>query len=124
MHSLEHRFGEQSPLARVYELGGNILSIGVSYDTCTSLHLAEFRADFPTKTYKKSGAPIIENGERKWFMFNDLDYSSDDFLEIGKDYEQDPNKISRGKIGYAKSTLIPQRELVDFAIFWLEKNRR
>ena len=124
MHSLEPSFGEQSPLARVYDLGGYILSIGVSYDTSTSLHLAEYRADFRTKTYKKSGAPIIENGERNWVMFKDLDYSSDDFLEIGKDYEQSQNKISRGKIGYAKSTLIPQRELVDFAIFWIEKNRR
>jgi len=122
-HSLENSLGEQSPLARIYERFGHILSISVSYDTNTSLHLAEYRANFPTKTYLKRGAPIIENGLRKWVTFNDLDYDSYDFLEIGKDYEEDRNPISKGKIGYAESTLIPQRALVDFAVIWIERNK-
>jgi aminoglycoside 3-N-acetyltransferase len=122
-HSIDNGLGEQSPLARIYELEGHILPIGVGYGACTSLHLAEYRANYPGKTGEECGAPIIENGLRKWVTFHDLGYHSDDFVDIGRDYEEDQNPISRGKIGYAESTLIPQRALVDFAVMWIERNR-
>ena len=122
-HSLESSLGETSPLARIYGLSGSILSIGVGYDTNTSLHLAEYRADYPAKTFKNFGAPIIENGQRKWVIFNDLDISADDFLDIGKAYEEETCKFTKDQVGYAQSILVPQRDLVDFAVQWIEKNR-
>jgi aminoglycoside 3-N-acetyltransferase len=122
-HPIDSCLGERSPLAKIYALGGYVLSIGVGYDTNTSLHLAECRASFPTKVYKEDGAPVLENGGRKWVTFRDLDYDSDDFLEVGRDYEEGDHPISKGKIGYAESMLIPQRALVDFAVPWLEKHR-
>jgi aminoglycoside 3-N-acetyltransferase len=121
--SLGHSMGEHSPLARIYEAGGHILAIGVRYDTCTSLHLAEHRATYATKAYERCGAPIFAEGQRRWVTFEDLNYDADDFLEIGKSYETGQNPIARGTIGYADSTLIPQRALVDFAVQWIEQNR-
>jgi aminoglycoside 3-N-acetyltransferase len=122
-HPLENSFGDESPLGKIYELEGYILSIGVGYSENTSLHLAESQANYPSKQYKKCGAPLRQNGIRRWVNYNDLDYSSDDFLEIGRAYESQSDNISREKLGYASSTLIPQRELVDFAIQWMENNR-
>ena len=72
-HALANSLGEQSPLARVYDQAGYVLLLGVGYDSCTSLHLAEQRADFPGKRYTTSGAPIMHNGRREWVTFSDLD---------------------------------------------------
>ncbi len=122
-HSLGNSVGEQSPLARIYDLGGSVLSIGVSYNTNTSLHLAECRADYPSKTIKKCGAPILENGDRKWVTFDDLKLNDKDFLEIGKAYEKNQCRFSKGQVGYAESILVPQRDLIDFAVKWMENHR-
>ena len=122
-HPLNDSLGEESPLAGIYERGGHVLQIGVGYDACTSLHLAEYRAVFPAKSYKKCGAPVMEKGGRKWVTFDDLDYNDGDFLEIGEAYEEGGNELSTGKIGYAESRLIPQRALVDFAVSWMEEHR-
>jgi len=97
--------------------------IGVGPDANTSLHLAEYRADFPGKTIQKCGAPIIENGGRKWATFDDIDLNSDDFPKIGKAYEESEGELIRGRVGYAESLLIPQRSIVDFAVEWMEKHR-
>ena len=43
-HSLDNGLGETSPLARVYDLDGYVLLLGVDYDSNTSFHLAEYRA--------------------------------------------------------------------------------
>src|SRR6478736_6476447 len=48
-HALEFGLGEGSPLARVYDLDGQVLLLGVGHGNNTSLHLAEYRAEFPTK---------------------------------------------------------------------------
>ncbi|MFW6269831.1 MAG: aminoglycoside N(3)-acetyltransferase, partial [Bacillota bacterium] len=45
-HDLDYALGENSPLAKIYELEGLILLIGVDHDRNTSLHLAEYRADY------------------------------------------------------------------------------
>jgi aminoglycoside 3-N-acetyltransferase len=34
-------FGEHSPLARLEEVGAQVLLLGVGYDVCTAFHLAE-----------------------------------------------------------------------------------
>ena len=41
--TIDFSLGESSPLARVYDLNGEVLMLGTGYDTCTSLHLAEYR---------------------------------------------------------------------------------
>ena len=46
----------------------------------------------------------------------------EDFEDIGEAFEKE-NEISIGKIGEATIRLMNQRELVDFAVGWMEKNR-
>ncbi len=122
-HSLDFALGEKSPLARLYDLDARILLLGVKHDNNTSLHLAESRADYPGKKTIQQGAPLMINGAREWIVFTDLEEHTEDFNQIGKEYKKSGGKYKRGKIGNAKSRLYPQRDLVDFAVTWLENNR-
>jgi aminoglycoside 3-N-acetyltransferase len=122
-HSLDYSLGENSPLARLYDLGAWILLLGVKHDNNTSLHLAEYRAEYPGKKEIRQGAPIMVEGERKWVEFKELAECTKDFRKIGKKYREVGGRQMVGKIGGAKSTLIPQRDLVDFAAAWMGKHR-
>ena len=79
--------GEGSPLAGVYDLDGRVLLLGVGYNNNTSMHLAEYRADYPTKTVEPEGAPVAVDGCRQWVVFDELDLVTDDFERIGRDFE-------------------------------------
>ena len=123
-HQLDFGLGETSPLGKVYQKRGWILLIGVGHEKNTSLHLAEFRAEYPGKKVIQQGAPIVIEGQRRWVTFQDFQEKSEvDFLSIGAAYRESGGTILEGKIGQGESMLIPQRELVDFAVDWMEKNR-
>ncbi|MEN8241946.1 MAG: AAC(3) family N-acetyltransferase, partial [Chloroflexota bacterium] len=82
------------------------------------------RADFPGKTLAMNGAPIEVDGERQWVKFEEIDYSDDDFSQIGSDFSAKTGDEIQGLIGAAESRLMPQRSLVDYAAGWMEKNRK
>ena len=123
-HSLDFGLGEKSPLARIYDLDGWVLLLGVGFENNTSLHLAEFRSDFPAKKVVEQAGPIIKNGKRSWVPIKSLEENTDDFAKIGKAYRKSGLTIKTGKIGNAKAELIPQRDLVDFAARWMSENRK
>ncbi len=122
-HRLESDLGEDSPLGRVYEVGGYVLLLGVGHERNTSLHLAEYRATWQSKRNKMMGAPILVDGERRWVEFSVLDTNDEDFPQIGADFARTTGFVRQGKIGNADSLLMPQRALVDYGIQWMEKNR-
>ena len=124
-HSLEFGLGEGSPLARIYDLNGFVLLLGVGHDSNTSMHLAEYRATFPTKRIVQESAPISTASSRRWITFEDIDLDSSDFERIGEDFLQSEVErgVYRGKIGLANCQLMSQRAVVDFAVDWLERNR-
>ena len=124
-HSLAFGMGEQSPLARIYDLRGFVLLLGVSHACNTSMHLAEYRAAFPTKRVVEEGAPINTSSSRRWATFEDIDLNSSDFDRIGEDFLRlDVGKVVHcGKVGLASCQFMPQRDIVDFAVGWLEENR-
>ena len=115
--------GERSPISRLYQLDAQILLLGVTHNNNSSLHLAEYRSDFPGKKYIKSGSAIMINNQRKWVEWEELDVDSDDFAQLGKDFELKIN-YKPGKIGLAESRLISLRAIVDFGVEWLKKNRK
>ena len=82
--------GEQSPLARLYELDASVLLLGVGHDRNTSLHLAEARAGISEQ-------------------------DSDRFPEVMAGFDG----ARRGLVGSAESLLFRQRDAVDFAAEWL-----
>lgn len=120
--TFENCLGEKSPLSKIYKEDGYILLLGVDHDSNTSLHLSEYRSNFKGKKFIKNGYPTCTNNIRKWEYFDDIEIDSDDFINIGKDFEQD-YKIKTIKIGKALAKLIRQRDIVDYGIKWLEENR-
>jgi len=122
-HELISDLGEGSPISRLYELNGQILLVGVSHENNSSIHLAEYRSDFPGKKYDKTGCAMLIKNQREWIEWEELDLDPDDFEELGKDFESEIN-YKPGKIGLAESRLIPLRATVDFGVEWLKKNRK
>ena len=120
-HELAFGLGDSSPLARVYDLDGDVLLIGAGYDSNTSLHLAEYRA--PDRLLTTSGAPWMENGKRIWKTFPEIDFQDDVFPDIGRAFESE-HDLRIGKVAAADCRLMSQRELVDFAIAWISARRR
>lgn len=123
-HSLENCLGEASPLAKIYEAGGYVLLLGVGYSVNTSLHLAEYRANYPGKKQIVHRAPIMRGQTSEWVEFADIEFDEGDFADIGQQFERDcPHIVRRGNIVEAPSVLVPQKDLVDFATVWMERNR-
>ncbi len=122
-HALSYGFGEQSPLARVYDLDGMVLLLGVGHGNNTSLHLAEVRASYPRKRERRTGAPVMAGDQRQWVPFADLDYDNEDFVQIGDAFAQATGLERQGKVGYAAARVLPQRPLVDFTVRWMEQHR-
>ena len=116
-HSLEYSLGEKSPLARFYDLDGKVLLLGVDYDSNTSFHLAEYRA----KNYNEviNISPIIENGERIFKKYKDIEFKTELFMFVGEEFEERCN-VKLDKIGNANVKLFSQRECVDFAKNYFE----
>ena len=121
-HDLSNIFGDGSPIGRLYELDGKVLLIGTGYDKNTSLHLADMRAEYPGKHTCVEHSAVSEAGKRVWKAYETLFVDGNDFDKIGEDFEK-AYAVSRVQIGNALVRLMYQRELVDFAVKWMETNR-
>lgn len=121
-HELSYGLGEHSPLARIYELDGWVLLLGVGYANNTSIHLAEYRADLPKRKELKLGAPMMVEGKRKWTEFKNIEFREHLLPKIGQAFEAETNAVRIGKVANADARLFPQRALVDFAVAWLERH--
>lgn len=122
-HDLSNIFGEGSPIGKLYELDGYVLLIGVGYDKNTSLHLADVRAKYPGKHNSTEYSAIIENGHRVWKEYKTLYVDGEDFNLIGEAFEKECT-VNRVPLGNGSIAFMEQRELVDFAVAWIEKNRK
>ncbi|NNF67502.1 MAG: AAC(3) family N-acetyltransferase [Gammaproteobacteria bacterium] len=123
VHTLDNGLGEQSPLARLYELDAKILLLGVGHDSNTSIHLSENRANYAGKRQIKNGAPVLVDGKRVWTEFEHLEYNVADFRQIGQAFASQTDATSCSFVGRAQSQLFPMRRLVDFAVDWINANR-
>lgn len=122
-HDLSNIFGDGSPIGRLYGLDADVLLIGVGYDKNTSLHLADARAEYPGKHNDIEHSAIMEDGRRVWKEYRTLHVDGEDFDQIGAAFEE-THEVKKGKLGNAAMRLVHQRELVDFAVKWIESNRK
>jgi aminoglycoside 3-N-acetyltransferase len=119
-HELRNSLGESSPLGRIYGLDGWVLLLGVNFDRNTSFHLAEYRVSSPQR--RTCRAPIIENGERVWKEYTDVEFHDELFCELGADFAA-ACRVEQGKVGSADCRLFRQREAVDFAVGWFQERQ-
>jgi len=122
-HSLSRSLGETSPLSRVYDLDCDVLFLGTTHATNTSLHLAEYRADLDIGTETNAAAMLVD-GEREWVEFEDLAIDDSDFAACGQAFERDhPDAVQTGTVGVGDAKRISQPAAVDFAVEWFEATR-
>jgi aminoglycoside 3-N-acetyltransferase len=116
-HTLEDSLGEDSPLARIYNLDGWVLLLGVGHGNNTSLHLAEYRQPAPPKRVENSSA-ILEDGRRVWRTYADIDLNDEPFPDLGAVFDR-TGHVRVAQVGSAEARLFRQRPAVDFAVAWL-----
>ncbi len=121
-HPVDDVFGDNSPLGRLYDLDAKILLIGIGLNANTSLHHAEFRAKLPNMPREHLGVAVLDNGRRVWKTWEQIEYNDDDFPKIAADFEERTGRTPVF-IGQAESHLFPMRDLTDFGVKWLQKNR-
>lgn len=122
-HDLSNIFGDGSPIGRLYELDGYVLLIGVGYDKNTSLHLADERAVYPNKHMAEESSAIMLNGQRVWKTYQTLYVDGEDFEQIGDAFEKN-GRVAKVPLGNSSIRFMKQKELVDFAVEWIQKNRK
>jgi len=120
-HLLDSGMGEDSPLGRLYALDASVVLIGTGHASNSSFHLAEYRV--PTPRRRRTAAAVGTPTGRAWIAYDDVDLSSDDFGALGAAFDA-TGHTRLGRIGAADARLLRQREAVDFAVGWLERNRR
>ncbi len=124
-HRLDFGLGEDSPLARLYDADAAVLLLGAGFEANTSFHLAEYRGEYASKERVTMGAPVLIEGHRRWKTFTDINYSSDDFAELGRAFvKSHKQEVRTGHVGHAAGTLFPMRAAVDFAARWMHTHRR
>ena len=79
-------------------------------------------AEYPGKHTCVEHSAVSEAGKRVWKAYETLFVDGNDFEKIGEDFEE-AYAVPGVWIGNALVRLMYQRELVDFAVKWMETNR-
>jgi aminoglycoside 3-N-acetyltransferase len=120
---LNNYFGDNSPLDRVYALDGYVLLLGIGHGNNTSMHRAEYRAQWPGKAPEMNSSAILRDGKRVRVTYSDDSVSDDDFPEIGAAYETETGAVTIDQIADAPVRFMRQRPLIDYAAQWMTAHR-
>lgn len=127
-HPLQYGYGPGSPLAKLCDVGGQVLLLGAPFDSLTLLHYAEHLAKVPDKRIVRYRMPVLRDEQRVWVELEEFDTSrgivdwqgGDYFTVIAEDFLKSGRGRS-GRVGAAESYLFHAPELVEFAVDWLER---
>ncbi|WP_327366088.1 aminoglycoside N(3)-acetyltransferase [Streptomyces sp. NBC_01217] len=122
-HRPDCHLGEDSPLARLYELRAQVLLLGTGFDTCTAFHLGEYRVPAPPcRSYR---CVVTAEGRRQWWEYEDVALDDSDFAALGADFARadDGAAVRTGAVGSSTSRLFRFTDAVDFAARWLPSHR-
>ena len=122
VHELDSHLGDRSPLAALHDVGGLALLIGVGYERCTALHLAEYRLPKTVPPAPGSTAVSSRVDVAAPQLFRSIHLDDSCFVALGRDLDQQSFVIS-GPVGDALARLIPIRDAVTFAVDWMARSR-
>jgi aminoglycoside 3-N-acetyltransferase len=129
-HALDYGYGPQSPLGKLVEAGGKTLMLGAPLDTMTLLHHAEHLAAFAPKRIRHYETPMLVEGETVWRRFEEFDTSdppdglADDYFATIVEAFLATGRGRRGTVGAAPCVLVEARQIVPFAVDWIERAMR
>lgn len=126
-HPFQYGYGEGSPFERAIEAQVKVLMLGAPLDTITLLHYAEHRAAIPDKRIVKYRRLMPGPMGPEWVDFEEFDTAdpvntalpADVFEQIGRSYLKS-GRGKTGQVGNGKASLLDGRELIEYAIEWLE----
>lgn len=117
-HPVDVPHGLDSPPGRVYELGGQVLLLGVGHDADTTIHVAEHVAGVRYRQPKH--ATVLLDGRLKRHEYGETDHCCKNFRRLDAWLEAD-GRQRRGRVGHAEARLARSRDIVSAA---LERLRR
>ncbi|WP_233583734.1 aminoglycoside N(3)-acetyltransferase [Micromonospora sp. CV4] len=120
-HDLDCHLGERSPVGALYAADGQVLLLGLGYEACSALHLAEYRLPVPPPERDYRCFRLVD-GRRVRLDFRALDLDDSDFPKVGAALDAEPF-VRHGPVGHAHARLLPLRATVDFAVGWFAANR-
>ncbi|WP_374055941.1 aminoglycoside N(3)-acetyltransferase [Rossellomorea sp. FM04394] len=123
-HGLDFSLNELSPLGKMYELGAYILLLGAPTNSNTSLHLAEYRQNNSFVKEKIWDVKVKRGDQEVWTTYRDINNESDDFDRLFNDFHSETDYVKMSMVGDAQSYLMPMRQMVDYAVGWMDKNRK
>jgi aminoglycoside 3-N-acetyltransferase len=128
-HTCRSSLGPRSPLGRMYHMDALVLLLGTGYETCTALHLAE---------YKREQQATRKKGERDRVtcqafiqgrfgpvgkQWTDITFHPETFPDFGLAFEQThPEKCIKLLLPFGKKdrarylVLFRMQELIDFSV--------
>jgi len=118
-HPVDVPHGLNSPPGRVYELGGQVLLLGVGHDADTTIHVAE---DIARVRYRQpKHATVMEDGRPKRYEYGETDHCCENFrlLDVWLEAE---GRQRRGCVGNAPARLACSRDIVSAALERLRRN--
>jgi aminoglycoside 3-N-acetyltransferase len=119
-----YAYGLHSPLDRFLGLDGKILLLGSDHDAVTFLHFVEHVVEIPEKRIVRFQVPVEEGGRRVWRGMEEFDTSGegvhanwpDRFFAKIVDAYLTASANQDGRVGNARSYILPARGLLDFAL--------
>ena len=119
-------FGEDSPLARLYELDGTVVFLGTGFGTCTALHYAESTIGRPrireTAPVHRSGSgPAADAHDVAWVGYDNVELEPyDDFEAFGERFlREHADVVHTVELNGGVIRAFPMRTLVDEArAYW------
>jgi aminoglycoside 3-N-acetyltransferase len=117
-HSLDQRFGPESPLGRLCNLNGKVALLGAPYESITLLHMTSYLTGSDDQFTQRS--PVLIDGKKQWIEFDDRIFSWRWFS--GAVQHLIDSGIARvGKVGAARAIIVPATEAVEAVVKWREK---
>ncbi len=85
-HPLHFGMNQDSPLGKIKEYNGYVVTLGVDYDQCEIFHLAQYvTMKSPIRIYS---CPIEKSGAVSWIQLLDLELTVKGYQDIGQTMEE------------------------------------
>lgn len=118
--SLHFPLAEESPAARLYELKGHVLLLGAGFDTCTCMHLAEYRAE--ARPIVVEGSSIeTSDGNQEWRTYLNLALDTEGFEKVGETMRK-KGLVQETDIGTCHVQFFNANDAIDEATKYYEKS--
>lgn len=112
-HPVEVPHGLDSPIGRVFQLGGHVLLLGCGHDANTTIHLAENLAN--ARYLRPKYATVMRNGAPTRVDYAELDHCCENFALL--DEWLDAKGLQRrGPAGHGTARIMTSRAVVDAAL--------